>query len=89
MVVAIYPLPSGSWSFARSSARPTRVRVPRGSVLRLTKLFGYLLFIPSTGDPLQLLPWSASQVFDEAGKGDAGFQLQNRATGPLARRCAG
>lgn len=89
MVVSLYPLPSGAWSFARNSARPTRVRVPRGSVLRFTKLFGFLLFVPSSGDPLQLLPWSAPEVFEEAGKGNAGFQLQKRATGPLARRCAG
>lgn len=88
MTVDLYPLPSG-WSFIPNLAHPTRVRVPRGSKLLKSRLFGLELLVPAPGDHRQRIAWSAQMVYDAAESYDVRFHFANSATGPLATRCAG
>lgn len=88
VVVAVYCLPSGDWSFTpQPQQKPIFIQAPPGSALRDSKLFGRELFVPSETDPLQLVGWSARRVVVAMGRGDSRFGL--RASGPLATRCAG
>lgn len=72
MTISLYAIDAtrGIWSFREQpNASPVRVRVPRGSRLKLVKSVGLVLFVPGE-DPCVLGGWSANQVMREArGKG--------------------
>jgi hypothetical protein len=67
MVVSIYPLAPRVWSFREEpGAEPVEVKVPDGSEVLPVRGLGLDLFVPSEGDELQRIRWSANSVMREA-----------------------
>lgn len=83
MTLPIYPLADGKFSFqmpSRFGGEPTAVKVPAGSQLLPTRIFGLQLFVPDS-DNLARYAFSANQIMKEALRDSDRFVI---VTGPLA-----
>jgi hypothetical protein len=77
MVVSIYKS-DRDCSFERmKGSEAIRVKVPAGSELLRTKLFGLELFVPSPGDPRVRTAWPARLVWDEMTRPGGKFKAVN------------
>ena len=75
MVVPIYPLANGRYSFVRpdGARAAVKVRVPAGSAILPTTLFGPQLFVP-TGDRVKVA-WGPAAVVRAAHEGRGVFRV--------------
>ena len=66
MLVSLYNA-DGNWTFEKvQGAEHVRVKVPAGSELLRSRLFGLELYVPSPGERFVRYAWPARLVLDEA-----------------------
>lgn len=75
MVVLVYPLALGGWSFREQESEPIEIEVPAGSRVAEVKSIGAVLFVPSEGDPLQSMAWFPRGLLAEANRHGSRFRV--------------
>lgn len=75
MLIPIYPIKEGVWSFNEQPGEPVLVDVPEGSKLLEVKSVGVMLFVPSLTCRFTRSAWNPRQVITEAFKPDGRFEV--------------
>lgn len=75
MLIPIYPIKEGIWSFNLQPGEPVQVEVPEGSELLEVRSVGVMLFIPSPTCRFSRTAWNPRQVLEEASNRDGRFKV--------------